>query len=100
MWVHNVDQRIEDGLLDDALLVRVGGELVEFDRGLDLLAQRGDQLDVDVGFHEGIADLLDHAIEGFLVEGGGAGEVGDGGVDAPSQIGENHGGGFVRVRLR
>jgi L-asparaginase/Glu-tRNA(Gln) amidotransferase subunit D len=93
--VHNVNERIEDGFLNNALLVRVRGELVEFDRCLDLFPERCHQLYVDVGFYQGIADLLDHAIEGLLIEGGGAGEVGDGGVDTPPQIRENHVSGVV-----
>ena len=70
--------------MDDALLVHTRGEFLEVDRLLDGVSETGDQLDVDVGFHESIADLLDHAIEGFLIEGGGAGEVSDGRIDAPS----------------
>lgn len=51
--------------MDDALLVHTGRELFEVDRLLDRVSQTGYQLDVDIGFDQGIADLLDHGIEGL-----------------------------------
>ena len=44
------------------------------------------EFEIDVGGNEGVADFFDHAIEGFLVEGLGAREVCDGGVDAPAEV--------------
>lgn len=77
-------------LLDDALLVHTRGEFLEVDRLLDGVSETGDQLDVDVGFDKGVADLLDHAIKGLFVQSGRPGQVVDGGIDAASEILQNH----------
>lgn len=51
--------------MDDALPVGTGGKIGEVDRALDGCPQTSDEFDIDVGFYEGIAYLLDHSIKGL-----------------------------------
>ena len=89
------DRFVEDGFLNHAALVDACAELFEVDSLLDRGAQAGDEFDVDIGFYERVADLFHHAIKGLFVEGCGACQVRDGGVDAPAKVGEDHGRGCV-----
>jgi hypothetical protein len=63
--VDQLDELIEDGFLDQALLVDARREVLEVDGALYGLAQVHDEFYVDVGFDEGVGDLLDHGIEGL-----------------------------------
>jgi hypothetical protein len=40
-------------------------DILEIDRIPYRLPQAGDELDIDIGFHQSIAYLLDHGIEGL-----------------------------------
>jgi hypothetical protein len=77
-------------LLDDALLVDTRREFVEVDRLLDGVSETGDQLDVDICFDKGVADLLDHGLKGLFIQSGRPGQVVDGGIDAAAEILQNH----------
>lgn len=65
MGVDELDELIEDGLLDQSLLVDGGRQLFEVDGTADRLAQLADEAHVDIGFEEGGADFLEHRIEGL-----------------------------------
>ena len=87
--VDELDELVVDGFLDEALLVDARGEVLEVDGALDRVAEVHDELDVDVGFDEGVGDLLDHGIEGLgksVSHGAGSGGAG-GGECAPSRRG-------------
>jgi hypothetical protein len=81
---------MEANLLDDALLVHTRCKFVEVDRLLDGVSETSDQLDVDIGLDKGITDLLDHSLKGLLIQSGRPGQVVDGGIDAASEILQNH----------
>ncbi|KAI6747696.1 hypothetical protein HG531_008238 [Fusarium graminearum] len=63
--IDEFDEFIEDGFLDQALLVHGGGEFFEVDCRFDGLSQLADEFHVDVCFEESGADLLEHAIKGL-----------------------------------
>ena len=65
MGVDHLDEFIEDGFLDEALLVHTWREMLEVNGFLDRLSQVHDEFDVDIGFDEGVGDLLDHGFEGL-----------------------------------
>ncbi len=50
-------------LLYDASAVQPARKVLEVDGGFDVFAQLLHQLDVDVGFQQGFADFLEHAIK-------------------------------------
>lgn len=81
---------MEANLLDNALLVHTRSELVEVDRLLDGVSETSDQLDVDIGLDKGVADLLDHSLKGLFIQSGRPGQVVDSGIDAASEILQNH----------
>ena len=95
MRVYNLNQSIEDSFLNYALLVGVCGKVLEFDGSFDVGAEFGNELDVDIGFHEGAADLFDHAIEGLFVESLSAGEVVERRIDAAAEVLQYHPDGVV-----
>jgi hypothetical protein len=53
-------------------------------------SETGDQLDVDICFDKGVADLLDHGLKGLFIQSGRPGQVVDGGIDAAAEILQNH----------
>ncbi len=63
MWIHELDKFVENGFLDQTLLVDSRGEVFEVDACFERFAQVADEFDVYVGFEEGGADLFEHAIE-------------------------------------
>jgi hypothetical protein len=81
---------METNLLDDALLIHTRSELVKVDRLLDGVSETSDQLDVDICFDKSVADLLDHGLKGLFIQSGRPGQVVDGGIDAASEILQNH----------
>lgn len=112
MRINHLDELIKDGLLNEALLVDAGRKVLEVDGALYRLSQIHDKFDIDIGFDEGVGDLLDHGIESLphishllgiavlssahlLVEIGRPREVCDCGIDAPPEILEHHSSGCV-----
>jgi hypothetical protein len=81
---------MEAHLLDNALLVHTRRKFIEVDRLLDGVSETSDQLDVDICFDKGVADLLDHGLEGLFIQSGRPGQVVDGGIDAAAEILQNH----------
>lgn len=67
MRVHQFYELIEDGLLDQSLLVHCGRERGEVHAGFDRFAQRSYETDVDIGGEESGANFLKHVIEGLLL---------------------------------
>ena len=85
-----MDHGILRHLLDNALLVHTRSEFVEVDSLLDGVSQTRNQLDVDICLDEGVANFLDHSIKSLFVQSRGPGQVVDGGIDATSEILQNH----------
>jgi hypothetical protein len=63
--IDEFDEFIEDGFLDEALLVDGGRKFFEVYGGSNRFPELSNESHVDVGFEEGGANLLEHGIKGL-----------------------------------
>ena len=97
--------------MDEAFFVNARSLIFEIDASFDRFAQVSNELYVDVGFQKGGAYLFDHAIKSLrelisnfaricvrgiisylFIKIARAGQVGNGSINAPAQVLENHDG--------
>lgn len=68
MGVDQFNELVEDGLLDQSLLVDCGREGGKVHAGFNRFAEGSHEADIDIGGEKSSANFLDHIIKGLALD--------------------------------